>query len=74
MTSSPHGPAVCTWVPDAGTGPMYELCQKFGVPSVSTGVGNAESNNHAPNENIILEDYIQGIKHIAAIMDRFATI
>jgi acetylornithine deacetylase/succinyl-diaminopimelate desuccinylase-like protein len=56
----------------AGTGPMYDLCQKLGIPAVSTGVGNAESNNHAPNENIFVADYIQGIKHIALIMDSYA--
>jgi acetylornithine deacetylase/succinyl-diaminopimelate desuccinylase-like protein len=56
----------------AGTGPMYDLCQKFGIPAVSTGVGNAESNNHAPNENIFVADYIQGIKHIALIMESYA--
>jgi acetylornithine deacetylase/succinyl-diaminopimelate desuccinylase-like protein len=55
-----------------GTGPMYILCQKFGVPAVSVGVGNFASNTHAPNENILLEDYILGIKHIAAIMDDFS--
>lgn len=56
----------------AATGPMYVLCQGLGIPSVSAGVGNFTSNNHAPNENILVEDFIQGIKHIAAIMDRFA--
>ncbi|MDH4616889.1 M20/M25/M40 family metallo-hydrolase [Brevibacillus sp. AY1] len=55
-----------------GTGPMYVLCQSIGVPAVSVGVGNFQSNNHAPNENIFVEDYIQGIKHIAAIMEDFA--
>ena len=55
-----------------GTGPMYVLCQRLGIPAVSVGVGNFASNNHAPNENILLEDYVQGIKHIAAIMDDFA--
>lgn len=58
----------------AGTGPMYELCQKFGIPSVSTGVGNAESHTHAPNENVMIEDFIQGIKHIALIMDKYAAV
>jgi acetylornithine deacetylase/succinyl-diaminopimelate desuccinylase-like protein len=57
-----------------GSGPMYELCQKFGIPAVSTGVGNAQSNTHAPNENIRIADYIEGIKHIAAIMERFAAL
>jgi acetylornithine deacetylase/succinyl-diaminopimelate desuccinylase-like protein len=51
---------------------MYILCQRFGVPAVSVGVGNFASNPHAPNENIVLEDYIQGIKHIAAIIDDFS--
>jgi acetylornithine deacetylase/succinyl-diaminopimelate desuccinylase-like protein len=57
-----------------GTGPMYDLCQKLGIPAVSTGVGNAESNNHAPNENVVIADYIQGIKHIALIMESFAAV
>lgn len=57
-----------------GTGPMYDLCQKFGVPAVSTGVGNAESNNHAPNENVVITDFVQGIKHIALIMESFAAV
>jgi acetylornithine deacetylase/succinyl-diaminopimelate desuccinylase-like protein len=57
-----------------GTGPMYDLCQKLGIPAVSTGVGNAESNNHAPNENVVIADFLQGIKHIALIMESFAVV
>ena len=56
----------------AGTGPQYLLCAQFGVPAVGMGVGNAESNNHAPNENIIIDDYVQGIKHMAWVFHRFA--
>jgi acetylornithine deacetylase/succinyl-diaminopimelate desuccinylase-like protein len=55
-----------------GTGPMYILCQSQGIPSVSVGVGHFGSNNHAPNENIYLDDYMLGIKHIATIMDDYA--
>jgi len=55
------------------TGPMYILCQRLGIPSVSVGVGHFASNNHAPNENIFVDDYIQGIKHIAAIIEDFAS-
>ncbi|WP_282937527.1 M20/M25/M40 family metallo-hydrolase [Paenibacillus sp. RC67] len=54
------------------TGPMYILCQRIGIPSVSVGVGNFASNNHAPNENIVVEDFIQGIKHMAAIIEDFS--
>jgi acetylornithine deacetylase/succinyl-diaminopimelate desuccinylase-like protein len=54
-----------------GTGPMYVLCQQFDIPAVSIGVGHADSRNHAPNENIYLEDFYWGIVHIASILDRF---
>ena len=55
-----------------GTGPMYVLCQKFGIPSASFGVGHFASNNHAPNENINVEDYIEGVKMIAALVLKFS--
>jgi acetylornithine deacetylase/succinyl-diaminopimelate desuccinylase-like protein len=56
-----------------GSGPWYQLCTQFGIDACTAGVGNAKSQAHAPNENIIVEDFWMGIKHIAAIIDRFAT-
>jgi acetylornithine deacetylase/succinyl-diaminopimelate desuccinylase-like protein len=64
-----HDPVVYPLI--AGSGPMYDLCQKFGIPAVSLGVGNEHSRNHAPNENIHMKDYYEGIKHLAVIIDRF---
>ncbi|HIC95477.1 TPA: M20/M25/M40 family metallo-hydrolase, partial [Candidatus Bipolaricaulota bacterium] len=55
-----------------GSGPMYSLCQRFGIPAVSTGVGYWGSNAHGPNENIRLDDLAQGMKHIALIIQEFA--
>lgn len=55
-----------------GSGPMYILCQQLGIPAVSVGVGHSRSNTHAPNENIYLDDFFDGIKLIAAVMKRFA--
>lgn len=55
----------------AGTGPMYVLSQKFGIPSVGFGVGNEASMVHAPNENIRLKDYVNGIKFAAKVIDEF---
>jgi len=52
----------------AGSGPMYVLCQKLGIPAASVGVSHADSRAHAPNENIRLDDFVDGIKHIALIM------
>ena len=56
----------------AGTGPMYKLCQKFGIPSLGFGVGNANSRNHAPNENIYVSDFFEGIKLTALVLHEFA--
>ena len=55
----------------AGTGPQYLVCAQYGVPAVGMGVGNADSNNHAPNENILIDDYLEGIKHMAWVFHRF---
>jgi acetylornithine deacetylase/succinyl-diaminopimelate desuccinylase-like protein len=56
----------------AGTGPMYELCQRWGLPAVGAGIGWSGSRSHSPNENVRLEDLRQGIKHIACIIDQFS--
>ncbi|WP_277398184.1 M20/M25/M40 family metallo-hydrolase [Neobacillus citreus] len=55
----------------AGTGPMYTLCQKFGIPAVGFGIGHAGSHNHAPNENIYIDDFIEGIKFAALVIHEF---
>ena len=55
-----------------GSGPMHTLCQQLGIPSVSTGCSYSGSQAHAPNENIRLADFHQGIKHMALLLDRFA--
>ncbi|HUT82946.1 MAG TPA: M20/M25/M40 family metallo-hydrolase [Candidatus Bathyarchaeia archaeon] len=56
-------------ITSGGSGPMY----LFGdhMPVVSLGCGNANSNSHAPNENIFVDDFIDGMKMIATILDEF---
>ncbi|MHA1541551.1 MAG: M20/M25/M40 family metallo-hydrolase [Candidatus Hodarchaeales archaeon] len=51
-----HEPVIHPW--SAGSGPLYLFSDH--VPVLSIGVGNAGSNAHSPNENIILEDFKQG--------------
>ncbi|WP_430448667.1 M20/M25/M40 family metallo-hydrolase [Rhodophyticola sp.] len=41
------------------------------IPCVLTGFANPGCNLHAPDENIHIDKYIQGIKYAAAIMDHF---
>lgn len=66
-----HEPVIVPITP--GSGPMYVLCQAIDVPSVSgPGGGNPDSKIHAPNENMYVEDYINGIKGMAVLFDEFA--
>jgi acetylornithine deacetylase/succinyl-diaminopimelate desuccinylase-like protein len=48
-----------------GSGPMYTLCQGLGIPAISAGTATrADANIHAPNENVLLEDYIENIQYM----------
>jgi len=57
----------------AGSGPMYPLTQALGTPAFSTGIGYAGSSAHAPNENIRLKDYFEGIRFVGELIRRFGT-
>jgi acetylornithine deacetylase/succinyl-diaminopimelate desuccinylase-like protein len=67
-----YGQAPAIYPTNPGSGPWYQLCDALGIDACTAGVGHGKSQAHAPNENIFVEDFILGIKHIAAIMDRFA--
>jgi len=69
--STVHGRGPVVYPLTAGTGPMYPLTQAVGTPAVSVGVGYAGSSVHAPNENIRLEDYLQGIRVVGEIIRTF---
>ncbi|MBN1933755.1 MAG: M20/M25/M40 family metallo-hydrolase [Anaerolineae bacterium] len=56
----------------AGSGPGHTLCGELGIPSAGAGTGYYDSRSHAPNENIRLADFIEGVKHIAVLLDEFA--
>lgn len=58
----------------AGTGPMYELCQRWGLPAVGAGIGWPGSRSHSPNENVRLDDLVDGIKHIVLIIDEYSRV
>jgi len=54
-----------------GSGPNYPFIHVLGVPLVSAGIGYPGGMAHAPNENIRLDYFIQGIRHTARIIERF---
>lgn len=54
------------------SGPVHEMCAVLHAPVVSFGVGNADSRDHAPNENILIDDYFEGIRCVEAFIRRYA--
>jgi acetylornithine deacetylase/succinyl-diaminopimelate desuccinylase-like protein len=54
-----------------GSGPNAAFIEHLGVPIATAGVGNPYNHVHAPNENVRLPDFINGIKHTAHIIAAF---
>lgn len=52
----------------AGSGPMYLFTKR--MPCISAGVGHADSNAHAPDESIYVENLFLGARHMALVMER----
>jgi len=55
----------------AGSGPIYIFTDIARVPMTGAGVGYYGSRVHAPNENIRVEDYLKGVKHVALTLVEF---
>lgn len=58
----------------AATGPMYHFVHDLGLPVTTAGINYVGSCDHAPNENIRVEDFRLGTKHIAALLQRFGEV
>jgi acetylornithine deacetylase/succinyl-diaminopimelate desuccinylase-like protein len=56
----------------AGTGPMYDVGHKLGVPIAGIGGGYWGGRAHAPNENIRLSDFEETVYLMARLIERFA--
>ena len=54
-----------------GSGPNYPFIHHLKLPVVTAGVGYPGSHAHAPNENMRLDLYLKGAKHIARILKTF---
>jgi acetylornithine deacetylase/succinyl-diaminopimelate desuccinylase-like protein len=51
-----------------GSGPNHAFVEYLGVPIVTAGVGHPGAQSHAPNENIRLDLYEKGVRHVARIL------
>lgn len=54
-----------------GSGPNHVFIETLKVPVVTAGVGHPGAQGHAPNENMRLDLYLKGAKHIARIVEAF---
>lgn len=58
-----------------GTGPMWPIAHKLGIPTVSpAGVHRPDSNIHAPNESCRVQDFLTICEYTAAYVDRFGDV
>ncbi|HXH22208.1 MAG TPA: M20/M25/M40 family metallo-hydrolase [Dehalococcoidia bacterium] len=58
----------------AGTQPLHPLMHTLGVPVASAGISNPDGRAHAPDENIRLQDFLLGTRHVAAIIQRLGDL
>jgi acetylornithine deacetylase/succinyl-diaminopimelate desuccinylase-like protein len=55
------------------SGPIYPLSEGLGIPAVLAGIGYPGDNAHAPNENIRIADYMEGIRFVGELIRRFSS-
>ena len=65
-----YGREPLIWPMSGGSGPNYLFSHDIGVPIVTLGVGYSGSRIHAPNENIRINDFRNGMRHTAALLMR----
>ncbi len=55
-----------------GSGPNHAFIHALGVPIATAGISYPGAQVHAPNENVVLENFTAGVRHTARIISRFA--
>ena len=54
-----------------GSGPNHAFLHYLDLPIATAGIGYPGGQVHAPNENVRVEDYVKGAKHITRIIKKF---
>ena len=58
-----------------GSTPIYAFAAPLGdIPVISAGVGNSNNRAHSPDEYVRLDDFLNGSRHIARILNDFANL
>ncbi|MGK2961098.1 MAG: M20/M25/M40 family metallo-hydrolase, partial [Gemmatimonadaceae bacterium] len=53
-----------------GSIPIAPFVSTLGLPAVSVGTVNPDNNQHSPNENLRVFDFLQGIRIIAGVLSQ----
>jgi acetylornithine deacetylase/succinyl-diaminopimelate desuccinylase-like protein len=54
--------------------PDYVFTHVLGIPSILVPYANSDESNHAPNENITVENFILGVKCCASVMESLSRV
>lgn len=54
-----------------GSGPMAAFINELHLPVLTAGIGYPGNQVHAPNENVVIENFRNGIRHTAHIVHNF---
>ena len=69
-----HGEPIL-WPFMPATGPMHPVVADLGIPTVlPVGVGRPDNRIHAPNENIHATDYINAVRLMCRVWERFGAL
>ncbi len=70
-----YGRETILWPMSGGSSPVYAFQKPLGdIPVISPGVGYWNSRTHAPDEHVRIEDFHNGARNIARILDRFGEL
>jgi acetylornithine deacetylase/succinyl-diaminopimelate desuccinylase-like protein len=59
------------WPMIGGPGPNHAFIEHLGVPVATLGGGYPGARAHAPDENLRVDDFVRGIKHMARVLVAF---
>jgi acetylornithine deacetylase/succinyl-diaminopimelate desuccinylase-like protein len=55
-----------------GSGPNHLFVHDLNLPVATAGVGYPGAQVHAPNENLVIDNFVTGVRHTARILEAFA--
>jgi acetylornithine deacetylase/succinyl-diaminopimelate desuccinylase-like protein len=57
-----------------GSSPAYAFAKPLDISVVDAGIGYWDNRAHAPDEHIRIEDFFNGARHLARLLDGFSTL